>query len=163
MTRSSNFVVAVLVSMLLSTFASTSAFAHKAIILVRHAEKASQTDPDPALSMAGEDRALALARLVRNAGVTHVFVSDKQRTALTAEPVAMQKGLKPVAVKETKDLITQLKAAPKDAVIVVVGHSNTIPEILKGLGVVGDVVIKDDQYGRVFFVGPDNSLVELAY
>lgn len=142
---------------------STTADAHKAIFLVRHAEKESQTDPDSPISVLGEDRALAFARLVRNAGVTHVFVSDKKRTAQTAEPLTDQRGLTPVVAKDTKELLEKLKAAPKDAVIVVVGHSNTIPEILKGLGVKGDVVIKEDQFGRVFVVTADNAMFELAY
>ncbi len=142
---------------------STSVEAHKAIFLVRHAEKESQTDPDSAISVIGEDRALAFARLVRNAGVTHVFVSDKKRTAQTAEPVTMQRGLTPVVAKDNKDLVEKIKAAPKDAVIVVVGHSNTIPEILKALGVKDAVAIKEDQFGRVFVVTADNAMFELAY
>lgn len=148
---------------LLSTLLASAAEAHKAIILVRHAEKESQTDPDSAISVIGEDRALAFARLVRNAGVTHVFVSDKKRTAQTAEPLTTQKALTAVVAKDTKDLLEKIKALPKDAVAVVVGHSNTIPEILKALGVKGDVVIKDDQFGRVFVVTGDNSMIELAY
>jgi len=146
-----------------AAFFSTSALAHKAIILVRHAEKESPMDPDSAISIMGEDRALALARLLRNSGVTHVFTSDKKRTQQTAQPLVDQKGLKITIATEVKGLVTQLKALPKDAVAVVVHHSNTVPEILKALGVKGDVVINDDQYGRVFVVGGDLGTVELAY
>ena len=152
----------VLVLGLLST---APALAHKAIFVVRHAEKVSATDPASLISVSGEDRALALARLLRNSGVTHVFVTDVKRTAQTAEPLLDSTGLKPVVVAaaDAAGLLKQLKAVPKDAVVVVVGHSNTIPALLKALGVKPDVVLKDDQYGRVFLITGDSSLVELAY
>lgn len=152
----------------LAVFSSTvapAASAHKAIFLVRHAEKESQTDPDSAISITGEDRALSLARMLRNAGVTHVFVSDKKRTAQTATPLVEQKGLTPTVVPaaDTKALVEKLKAVPRDAVVVVVGHSDTLPGILGGLGVKSEIKIKDDQFGRLFVVASDGALLELAY
>lgn len=154
--------VAMFVLALLSGFP---ALAHKAIFVLRHAEKVSATDADSAISVSGEDRALALARLLRNAGVTQVFVSDKKRTAQTAEPLLQASGLTPVVVAaaDVKALIEKLKAVPPEAVVVVVGHSDTVPEILKGLGSTTRVVIKDDQFGRLFVVDAQGGLIELAY
>ncbi len=151
--------------LVLSLVGADAALAHKALFVLRHAEKASPTDPDSPLSVTGQDRALALARLLRNAGVTHIFVSDRKRTAQTAAPLIEAKGLTAsvVAAGDTKALLDKLKALPKDAVVVVVGHSDTVPEILRGVGVKTEVVIKDDQFGRLFLVGPDAGLVELAY
>jgi phosphohistidine phosphatase SixA len=139
------------------------ALAAKTVILVRHAEKASSKDPDTVLSMAGEDRALHLARLLRNAGPTHVIVSDKKRTQQTAAPLAEQHRITPmiVAAADDKAVASKIKSLPADAVVVVVGHSNTVPVILSELGHPG-VVIADDQYGRVFVV-TGTTLVELAY
>jgi phosphohistidine phosphatase SixA len=146
--------------------AAAPAAAHKAIFVVRHAEKASATDPDTPLSLGGEDHALALARLLRNAGVTHVFVSDKKRTQQTATPLVDQRGLAPpvvVPAADTAALLVALKALPADAVVLVVGHSDTIPAILAGLGVAQKVALKDDQYGRMFVVTTDHQMFELAY
>ena len=42
-------------------------------------------------------------------------------------------------------------AVPADAVVLVVGHSNTLPEILGRLGVPG-VQVGDDDYGNLFVV-----------
>jgi phosphohistidine phosphatase SixA len=139
--------------------------AHKGIFVVRHAEKASSTDPDTSLSMQGEDRASALARLLRNAGVTHLFVTELKRTRQTLEPLADQKALTPTVVpaKDTAALVAALKVVPKDAVVVVAGHSNTVPDILKGLGITTPVTIRDDQYNRIFFITPDNQMIELAF
>jgi phosphohistidine phosphatase SixA len=153
-------------AVLLVALAAPAAVAHKAIFVVRHAEKASSTDPDTPLAAQGQDRALKLASMLRNAGVTHVFVSDKKRTQQTAQELVEQRGLPaPVVLPaaDTAKLVAQLKAVPKDAVVLVVGHSDTIPGILKGLGVEPAVVIQPDQYGRIFLVTNDLRLVELAY
>ncbi len=153
-------------AMLLASVSSSSAEAYRAVIVVRHAEKASWTDADAPLALQGEDRALTLASLLRNAGVTHVFVSQKRRTQQTAQPLVEQRGLPPPTVlpaQETTALVNALRALPSDAVALVVGHSDTIPLILSGLGVRDRVVLRDDQYGRIFLVTADSRLVELAY
>ncbi len=145
------------------------AAAAKAVIVVRHAEKASQTDKDPELSLYGEDRAVALTRLVRGTKVDAVFVTELRRTRDTAAPLCRQRALKPTVVNasDTAALVSQLRALPADAVAVVVGHSNTIPEILAALGVKEKVDIRDDEYGRVFVVVPGAggaaTMLELEY
>lgn len=145
--------------------ASTPVRAHKAIIVVRHAEKASASDPDSPLSLAGQDRAMALARLLRASGVQAVFVTDKKRTQQTAEPIASQRSIVPTVVPagDTTALLQKLKAVPKDAVVLVVGHSNTVPDILTGLGAKERVALRDDQYGRVFAVLDGGRVLELSY
>jgi phosphohistidine phosphatase SixA len=149
---------------LVTTLSSTAAEAHRGIFVVRHAEKASQ-EPDALLSLQGEDRALALARLLRSAGVTHVVHTDRVRTRQTVEPLVEQKGLTPIVVPhaDVAGLVHQLKALPRDAVVVVAAHSDTIAQILLGLGVTTPVTIRDDQYGRVFLVTESSQLIELAY
>jgi broad specificity phosphatase PhoE len=155
----------VMAAALTCSLMSTAAQAHKGIFVVRHAEKASSTDPDTPLSMQGEDRASALARVLRNAGVTHVFASEKQRTQQTVQPLVDQKGLKITVVAAAKgaELLAKLKAVPADAVVLVSGHSDTIPAILAGLGVKAPVKLRDDQYGRLFLVTESAQLIELAY
>jgi broad specificity phosphatase PhoE len=151
--------------LLMCVLVSSSVAAHRGIFVVRHAEKASSTDPDTPLSMQGEDRALALARLFRNAGVSHVFATHLQRTQQTAAHVAEQRRIAPFVIHadHTSELLARLQALPPDAVAVVVGHSNTIPAILKGLGISVAVDVKDDQYGRIFLVTGPGQLIELAY
>lgn len=144
---------------------SSSALAHKGIFIVRHGEKASASDPDTPLAMQGEDRALALARLLRSAGVSHVFATHLKRTQQTVDPLVEQRGLTKTIVHadKTVDLLKALQSLPPDAVAVVAGHSNTIPDILKGLGITTKIDIKDDQYGRVFLVTGAGQLIELSY
>ena len=145
--------------------AAGSADAHKGLVIVRHAEKASSTAADPALSMQGEDRASALARLLRNAGVTDVFATEFKRTQQTVEPLTDQKGLKATIVpaKDTAALVAKLKGLKPTAVAVVAGHSDTIPGVLKALGIKDTITLRDDQYNRIFFITADNQLIELGF
>ena len=147
---------------------SFAAHAERAVFLVRHAEKASQTEKDPALSLSGEDRALKLTSFLRSIPVSAIFATELKRTQLTAQPLSELRKT-PVTIvnaDDVKGLVAQIKALPADAVVVVVGHSNTLPLIIEALGVKQKVAIREDQYGRVFLVTPfaaGASLLELHY
>jgi phosphohistidine phosphatase SixA len=149
---------------------SLPAAAARAVILVRHAEKAAEGGDDPALSIPGEDRAITLTRFLRHNKIDAIFVTQYRRTQQTAAVLARQRQLKPVLVSadETKVLIEKIRALPKDAVALVVGHSNTLPEIIKALGVKQPIDVRDEEYGRVFVVTPTAdpavmSVLEFSY
>ena len=126
------------------------------VFLVRHAEKADVPGTDPPLSEAGRARAEALARLLQSAGVRAVFTSQFQRTQQTAEPLAKRLGVAasavPLAVKTSnprevteesiRELTKRVEAHAGEAVLIV-GHSNSVPEVIRALG--GDVVPKIDE------------------
>lgn len=143
--------------------------AARAVIVIRHAEKATEGGSDPELSLAGEDRAIALTRFMRHNKVDAIFTSELKRTKATASVIARQRGVVPVVVNadDVKGLAAKIAALPEDAVVLVVGHSNTVPDILTALGVADKVTIRDDEYGRVFVVTPTksgrSSLLEFGY
>lgn len=143
--------------------------AARAVIVIRHAEKASETGSDPELSLQGEDRAIALTRFLRHNKVDAIFTSELKRTVATASVLARQRGIVPVVVEagDVKGLAARIQALPDDAVVLVVGHSNTVPLILTELGAADKVTIRDDEYGRVFVVTPTKSgrsgLLEFGY
>lgn len=144
------------------------AHAARAVFVVRHAEKASQTEKDPVLSLSGEDRALKLTTFLRSVPIDAIFVTELKRTQMTAQPLADLRGKKPTVVKadDVAGLIAQIRALPADAVVIVVAHSNTIPLIVQGLGIAEKVAVRDDQYGRIFLITPlaqGASLLELGY
>lgn len=144
---------ALIVFALTALFASD-ALAQRAVIVLRHAEKASETDPDPELSLFGEDRGIALTRFLRGNRVDAIYVTELKRTQQTAAALARQRGLKPEVVPagDVAGLLAKLKALPKEQVPVVIGHSNTIPQILAGLGVTKKIEVKDHEYSRIFVV-----------
>jgi broad specificity phosphatase PhoE len=163
------FFLALTVSLVASFFVATRAEAARAVIVIRHAEKASDTEKDPELSLQGEDRAISLTRFLRHNKVDAIFTSELKRTKATASVLARQRSITPVVVNadDTKGLVAAIKALPEDAVVLVVGHSNTVPAILTELGVPDKITIRDDEYGRVFVVTPTKSgrsgLLEFGY
>ena len=146
--------------------------AQRAVVVVRHAERADagmSATPDPLLSAAGLARADRLATLLADAGVTAVFATEYKRTVGTVEPLARRLGLlvQQVPARDTPALVARIRASGPDDVVVVAGHSNTVPDILSALGVTEAVTIGDDEYDDVFIVVPRGSgppaLLRLKY
>ena len=141
--------------------------AQKAIILIRHAERIdSSTD---ALSRRGEEWSNLLRDRFKNSGITTIYSTQFQRTSKTVEPLSKELGLAPVIIQSTQqaDLIDRLrtKHGPND-VVLVVGHSNSVPAIIKELGVKETITIADDQYGDVSILvpkTPEPTLVRLHF
>jgi len=129
--------------------------AHGTVLLVRHAHRQDAT-ADPPLSETGTARAAALASLLEGAGVTAIYTTQYRRTIDTAAPLAKATAVAPVVVpgKETAALVSRIRASAPGDLILVVGHSNTIPEILASLGCREVVAIADDQYDDLFVVLP---------
>jgi phosphohistidine phosphatase SixA len=117
--------------------------------LVRHAEKADPSK-DPPLTEEGRARAEGLARMLRDAGVDEIFSSDFVRTRDTAAPLASRLGLDvelydPDALA---DLAQALLASPGR--YLVVGHSDTTPELAGLLGGDPGPPIPEDEYDRLY-------------
>jgi broad specificity phosphatase PhoE len=151
-----------LILLVLSAFPST-AGAQGLVIAVRHAERADggagaqamTGAPDPLLSAAGEARAARLAGLLAESGITSIFTTEFRRTQDTARPLAAKLGLTPVIVKgsDTAALLARLKSSHASDIILVVGHSNTLPAIVKAL-TGREVTIADSQYDDLFVLVP---------
>ena len=135
--------------------------ADQVIFLVRHAERAptpagqpnrNMMGEDPPLSEAGQQRALKLAALLASADVKHIFTTEYQRTRQTAAPAAERWNVKPVmsAARDPDPLVEQMTKATGN--VLVVGHSNTVPDLLKRLGVKQAITIPDSEYDNLFVV-----------
>ena len=140
--------------LLLALLHAPAAMAQRGIILVRHAEK-EDTSKDTVLSKAGESRAHGLAQHLKDAGVTAIITSKYQRTALTAQPLAAALKITPIVFPTEKGedaLVQELREKHRDDVVLIVGHSNTVPSLLKKLGVQPEITIADGEYDNLFFV-----------
>ncbi|MGI8821514.1 MAG: SixA phosphatase family protein [Chthoniobacterales bacterium] len=142
--------------------------AHAQIFIVRHAEKAQASPEDPGnppLSEAGRRRAEGLAQVLRDAGVTSVYATEFQRTQQTAQPTAEAAQVKVavIAANDSEALVQQLRAGSGPALVV--GHSNTIPALLKALGVKEEIALGDADYDNLFVVltEPEPHLLRLHY
>ena len=142
-----NHFIALLLSCVL--LVSTAA-AQSSIFIVRHAEKAGGDDPD--LTKAGRARAKSLATVLKDAGITAIYTSEVKRTQQTAAPLAKALHLEPAVIpaKDRAALVAKLQGSSGN--VLVVGHSNTIPEIIKALGITTSVTIADNDYDNLFLV-----------
>ena len=121
------------------------------IYLVRHAEK--QAGDNPALTAEGAARAETLAGLLDDAGLTRIYSTDYKRTLETAAPIAERTGLT-VELYDPRDLpgfAGSLTATP--GIYLVVGHSNTTPQLTEALGGDGGTPIYEpSEYDRLYVV-----------
>lgn len=141
------------------------------VIVVRHAEKAPAPAGDPPLSAEGRERAAALAATLADAGVSAVIVTTFRRTAETAAPLAAARGLTPEVVPIGSGGMGMqggmgggvagharavAAAARRHAggVVLVVGHSNTVPAIVAALGGPQLPDLCDAAYATMFVVRP---------
>ncbi len=110
------------------------------IIFVRHAEQASHAEADPSLSEAGQRRVAELTRQLADAdvvaGIDAIYSTALKRATETAEPLADRLDL-PINIydgADTETVLTEILKAHKGEIILVVGHSNTVPELIANLG-----------------------------
>lgn len=126
----------------------------KTIVLVRHAEKASDDPRDPNLTEAGVARAQELARVLGDAGVTHLFSSEYKRTRQTLEPLSLVSGaaVQVVPARDPGALVSALAQLPRHSVAVVAGHSNTVPGLVRNLAGVEPFTLSDEDYDHMYVV-----------
>ena len=136
---------------------STAVLAHPetptTVILVRHAEKVDGS-ADPELSKEGQDRAVRLARVLADAGVSEIYTTQFRRTNLTAEPLAKGLKLEPRILQAgttyAVEVAARIRKERLGKTTLVVGHSNTIGPVLRELGVLTPIVLADKDYGDLF-------------
>ena len=128
--------------------------AESTIFIVRHAEKASGGGAlnDPDLSAAGRARAKSLAGLLKDARITAVYATEFKRTQQTAVPTAAAARLRITQVpgNQTPSLVAKLWSLRGNALVV--GHSNTVPEVIKALGFPKPAAIGDGDYDNLFIL-----------
>jgi len=135
------------------------------VFIVRHAEKASTSGKDPDLSVEGQKRADALAHILKDSQITSIFVTEFKRTQQTAAPTANATHITPTVVpaNDIGALVGKLRALNGNALVI--GHGNTIPDLLRALGVTTAVSIPEDDYTEIFAVllGDTPQLLRLHY
>lgn len=137
----------------LMTGCAESASRHQPLVvfLVRHAEKVDASD-NSKLSIAGNERAAALANILQDADIEYVHSTDFIRTRNTAWPVATQFGVKVDLYEagELPALASQLKS--NGGRHLVVGHSNTTPRLVELVGGEPGTEIQEKEYDRLYIV-----------
>lgn len=126
------------------------------IYFVRHAEKESGSDP--VLTPDGNKRAGDLARSLKDKHIRRIYVTQFQRTQMSADSMRLLLGIDTVhylADDNGADLLKKIAAHHDfNTTILVVGHSNTIPNYIKNVGVSNypQANIPDNEFGLLFKV-----------
>ncbi|MBB1282896.1 histidine phosphatase family protein [Flavisolibacter sp. BT320] len=126
--------------------------------VARHAEKEGggtmAMSADPPLSAEGQKQAIDLKNLLTNKNIKAVYSTNYARTIATAEPTRLLYGvtLKTYDPRKHDQLIQELKNI-SDGNVLVVGHSNTVDDIVNGMMGTSELTdLPDTEYGSLFIV-----------
>ena len=100
------------------------------VVIVRHAERAND-----ALTEDGEKRAETLARLLSNTEVSAIFSTNTTRTIETVNNTAERQGITIQFYNSIQEVADLIKSEYAGKVVLVVGHSDTVPQTVNALGV----------------------------
>ncbi|HEY0086504.1 MAG TPA: phosphoglycerate mutase family protein [Allosphingosinicella sp.] len=120
--------------------------------VMRHLQK-STNGSDPALSAEGATNAVrAAAWFEGRAKPGAIYVSTTRRARETAAPLAAKLGLTPIEYdpRDTPGLVARVRA--ESGSVLVVGHSNTVPDIVAALGGARPEPLADSDYGSIWTV-----------
>lgn len=132
--------------------------------VVRHAEK--DTGNNPELSIKGRVRAGDLHRVLQNRPIDLILVSQFRRTGMTGDSVRLYRNIEMKTYKAdaTGDGLFQLVASfnGKYKHILVIGHSNTVPVIVRRAGASDYKVpeLPDSVYDHLFSIGIKEGKIE---
>jgi 2,3-bisphosphoglycerate-dependent phosphoglycerate mutase len=137
------------------------------VILVRHADRAGSLDE---LNAAGVVRAQELERVLGEAKVSVIYTSTANRTKQTANPLATQLAIS-TATYDTNNLpalVNEIKSTHKGKVVLIVGHSNTVPQTINLMGVTPALTdIPSGEFDNLYIVTLSNRnitrLVKMKY
>ena len=127
------------------------------VILVRHAEKdrTHPEDNDPRLTDEGHARAEELVHVLADVGIDVIYSTPYRRTRDTAKPLAKHLGLdleKAPVGNHGEGMARRIREKHAGQTVVVVGHSNTTPELAKALGVESPPFIEDHVFDDLWII-----------
>lgn len=130
--------------------------AAKTVFVIRHLQK-GQGD-DPPLTAQGAANAERLAGLLEDRGIVAIFATPTRRAMETAAPLARRLAISitPYDPKNPGALEALVAAAPGP--VLVVGHSNTVPDLVDRLGGPAQPPMSEPDYGTVFVVEADGAV-----
>ncbi len=131
------------------------------VVVIRHAEKVADGSNDPSLSEAGVKRAQELVELAEESGVKAIYTTQYKRSQETARPLAARLSVPVTSVEINKEnagaypakLAKEVLSKHAGQVVLIIGHSNTVPAIVEALGGKRPAAIDDaTEFDRVFVV-----------
>ncbi len=129
------------------------------VYVMRHLQKAA--GDDPALTQEGANLAELLAGQLGDAGIKAVFATSTRRATQTGEPLARSLGIgvTPYDPRDVPRLVAAVRAVPGN--VLVVGHSNTVPELVAAFGGAKPAPLTEQDYGAIYQITAGSSEVRL--
>jgi imidazolonepropionase-like amidohydrolase/phosphohistidine phosphatase SixA len=121
----------------------------KPVYLMRHLPAAAGS-PDPGLTGEGAQAARTLPGLLAAAGLNAIFVTDTQRSRQTAAPLAAALGLTPSVYDPRNPAALVAAAAAAAGPVLVIGHSNTVPDLVTRFGGAPIAPLGEKDFGAVW-------------
>jgi broad specificity phosphatase PhoE len=146
-----------LLALLLAAGVPQAVLAADTVFVVRHMQKADGADPP--LSTEGVANAQALADKLATSGITAIFATQTRRAMETAQPLAARLGLTVMPYDPGKPEALAAKVAALPGAVLIVGHSNTVPDLIARVGGREPVTLTEQDYGTVFVVTHDDGKV----
>ena len=122
---------------------------------IRHAEKdrSDSTNKNPSLTIQGLERANKWALFFKDKNIAAVYSTNYIRTQQTALPIAKEQNIEIISYTAKELISEKFIANNKGKNIVIVGHSNTTPELVNSLlGEKKYEDIADSENNNVFIV-----------
>jgi len=145
-----------LAGVLLSGFFAVTAapcLGQRVVVVLRHADKIDDSD-DAALSPRGEMQAQRLAHVLKDIGISAVYVTQFQRTKRTAAPLAAVLKIEPVTYEQedVDGVVKEIRRKHSNDAVMVVGHRSTVPMVLQKLGCTEKVVLESGETDSIFIL-----------
>ena len=147
-------------ALLLGAYASWSSATTTTIVVVRHAEKEIGAISDAPLSPQGEQRSDRLAQMFGGAEtfgrIRKIYVTNTRRTQQTALQLSQRLGINSEVVDaktDSAELAKRVLRENRGGRALIVGHSNSVPEIVRAL-LRGRAVppMGEDEYDTIYVV-----------
>ena len=129
------------------------------IIFVRHAEKSLSPAEDPGLNDAGRLRVAELTRQLIDAdvvaGVDAIYSTPFRRTQETVQPLAdaLNLPIREYSPQDNETVLDTILKSHKGKIILVVGHANTVPNLIANLGASKKVPpIRAQEYDNIYVI-----------
>jgi broad specificity phosphatase PhoE len=119
------------------------------IYLTRHAEKASENG-DPALTAEGAVRAQNIAAVLKKVKIAQIFSTNYLRTKQTAQPLSTALSLPVQSYDPRQQAAFAKQVLALKGNTLIVGHSNTIPDMVRQLGGDPGSDIPDSEFNRLY-------------
>lgn len=143
----------------LSALATSGAAAPPAptIYVMRHLDTPEGVR-DPDLTAAGRRHAAALVRWFAGKPLATIYVSDFKQTRQTVAPLATKRGLTPKLYDPADNAAIVRKARAERTPVLIVGHSNTVPDIVEQLGGPRPAPLHHPDFGDIWTIAPNGTV-----